>query len=57
MKRLTRPKDEYPCRIANCREIEHWIENMGGNYENMCENCPIQPIVNKLAEYEDKDYE
>ena len=57
MARLTREKDKFVCRIADCYKIESWIEDMDGDTSNMCDNCPIMPIVNKLAEYEDKEYE
>ena len=57
MERLTRQKDEYPCRIADCN-MEKYLESL--NVEDFslldyCTNCPIFPIVNKLAEYEDKE--
>lgn len=58
MARLTKPiTGKYTCSCANCDEIEAWIENMGGDISNMCVNCPIQALANKLAAYEDKEEE
>lgn len=45
------------CRCGNCDQIEEWIENMGGDIENMCDGCPIQAAMNKLADFEDKEEE
>ena len=56
MARMTRPKDEYECRIAGGCTIENWIlECTDGEliFDCLCDNCPVMPIVNKLAEYED----
>ena len=57
--RLTRKKDNYPCRIKNCY-IEDWVlEHIvkGELIGNLCNDCPIEPLVNKLAEYEDREEE
>ena len=55
MARLTRPMDEYECRIAGGCPIEDWLINKGYVIsEFICEDCPVKPIVNNLAEYEDK---
>lgn len=61
MSRLTREKDEYRCRIKECC-MEEWVEELTGvtsyNWETssefMCDNCPLEKYVNKLAEYEDE---
>ena len=61
--RLTREKDEYECRIASCF-AEDWIEEITGitiyNWKsdtNVCDNCPFEKYINKLAEFEDKEEE
>lgn len=56
--RLTRVKDEYPCRIKEC-EAEDWIEELTGcsayNFDGtICDNCPFEKYINKLAECEDE---
>lgn len=53
MKRMTRQKDEYECRIANGCPIEDWSTDQTG-YPLTCDDCPIMKYINKLAEYEDK---
>lgn len=57
MERMTRPKDKYECRIAGGCPIEGWMMECieGELVRNPCDECPIMPIVNKLAEYEDKE--
>lgn len=56
--RLTRVKDQYPCRIKDC-DAEEWIEELTGcssynfNSAIICDNCPFEKYINKLAEYED----
>lgn len=56
MIRLTRPKDNYPCRIAGGCRAELWIAELGGDPNDIvCTNCPFEEIINKLAEYEDKE--
>lgn len=56
MERLTRPYDEYECRLKNCN-LEEWMKSIYGEYPdfeiNICDNCPVIIIANKLAEYED----
>lgn len=59
--RLTREKDEYECRIASCL-VEDWIEEITGitiynwkSDKNVCDNCPFEKYINKLAEFEDKE--
>lgn len=54
MARLTQQR-KIECRCGNCDEIEAWIEDMGGDTAHMCINCPVQVLVNKLAEYEDEE--
>lgn len=59
--RLTREKDEFPCRIGDRCLAESWIENITGlsiydwpsDTNNVCEKCPFEKYINKLAEYED----
>ncbi len=56
MVRLTRVKDQYPCRIAGGCPAESWIESLGYDLDKMgemCNNCPFEKYINKLAEYED----
>lgn len=55
--RLTRVKDQYPCRVKDC-DAEEWIEELTGcsSYSfdgTICDNCPFEKYINKLAEYED----
>lgn len=61
--RLTRERDEYECRIASCF-AEEWIEKVTGitvyNWSSdgiICNSCPFKSLVNKLAEFEDKEGE
>lgn len=56
LERLTRVKDEYECRIKDC-PAEDWMFDLYGYYSEsvICDDCPFLPIVNKLAEYEDKE--
>lgn len=58
MARLTRPKDNWECRIALGCPIEDWItENLGISLhmlkEDVCIHCPCMKYINKLAAYED----
>lgn len=56
MKRFTRPKDNWECRIKDCHMEDYLINEFDiptENY-NFCENCPFEELVNKLAELEDK---
>lgn len=52
--RMTRVKDNWPCRINECM-AEEWMRDLYGEYseESICENCPFEDIVNRLAELED----
>lgn len=54
MERLTRRKDQYPCRMAGECPAGEWITDLGGNGSNSCDNCPFEKYINALAEYEDK---
>lgn len=54
MERMTRVKDKWPCRINNC-EAEDWIIDHGGEPDGMCDDCPFEQYINKLAEYEDNE--
>ena len=49
MDRMTRHKDEWPCRIDKC-EAENWVLEIQDDY---CSTCPFEKYINKLAEYED----
>ena len=56
--RLTRVKDDFPCRIKGC-EIEDWLIDLYGDLPvnaDVCANCPVMKICNKLAAYEDKEF-
>ena len=53
MKRLTRPIDIYPCRMADGCPVEKWIMDLGGDISNVCISCPIEEYINTLAMYED----
>ena len=58
MARLTRKKDQYPCRIAGGCPVEDWLIDSGAILDDstrLCDNCPIEKYINKLAEYEDKE--
>ena len=62
MERLTRPIDEYPCRLKDVCGAEKWIEEVSGysmyNWKSevaVCENCPFEKIINRLGELEDKE--
>lgn len=52
--RMTRVKDNWPCRINGCL-AEEWMRDLYEEYpdESVCENCPFEEIVNHLAELED----
>ena len=54
--RLTRKKDEYECRITDCH-AEEWMKELYGDFppESLCDNCPFEIFINKLAEFEDKE--
>lgn len=60
MTRLTRKKDNYPCRIKECK-AEKWMNSFSfyGYYleHSPCRDCPFEEIVNKLGEYEDLEEE
>lgn len=53
MVRLTRKKDQYPCRIADGCPGDIWIEEHGGDSDGICEDCPFEKYINALAKYED----
>lgn len=60
MKRLTNRSDKNPCRIIDCW-AEEWIANLTGTTfsnwnsdEDVCDNCPFEKYINRLAEYEDE---
>ena len=52
--RLTRVKDEYECRVNGC-PAEDWMRDLYGEYPNgdICEYCPFEKYINKLADFED----
>ena len=53
MKRLTRPVDIYPCRMADGCIIEDWVIDLGGDASDICSSCPMMKYINTLAMYED----
>lgn len=60
MKRLTRHLDEFPCRLAESCQAEEWMRSLYKEYPpeammTVCDNCPFETIINRLAEYEDQD--
>lgn len=57
MDRMTRTLDNFPCRIKNCPMENYLIDEFDIPTENysICDNCPFEKIVNKLAELEDKE--
>ena len=59
MKRLTRVKDKYECRIAGGCPVEDWMYDLYDTpipmNKNECDKCPFEVYINKLAEYEDKE--
>lgn len=60
MKRLTRPIDNFPCRLAGPCVAEDWMKNIYNEYpplkgKSICDNCPFETIINRLAEYEDQE--
>ena len=56
--RLTKSEKSYifPCRINGCI-AEEWMWDLYGCYpkNDICDECPFMKIINKLAEYEDKE--
>lgn len=54
MARLTRKKDQYPCRMAGGCPADEWIIKHGGNPDNSCNDCPFEKYINALADYEDE---
>ena len=55
MSRMTRPKDNWDCRIRECR-AEEWMGDLFGHYpraDDICSNCPFFEHIKRLAEYED----
>lgn len=60
MNRMTVPHKDYHCRVNEC-EAEEWMERITGfsiygwkSDENICDNCPFEAYVNRLAEFEDE---
>lgn len=60
MRRLTHRSDKNPCRIIDCL-AEDWIVNLTGttfsnwnSNEDVCDNCPFEKYINRLAEFEDE---
>lgn len=57
--RLTRRKDDWPCRMNICT-AEDWIEEITGTSEynwsnsDFCSSCPFMQYINRLAELEDE---
>lgn len=66
MGRLTIEEKDCGCRVGHCNMEEYICELLGISYtelifkmvkNSVCENCPLEPIANKLAEYEDEKYD
>lgn len=57
--RLTRVKDDYECRVSGGCSAEDWMFDFYGEYPegDICESCPFEKYINKLAEIEDKQGE
>ena len=57
MRRLTRRKDENECRINKCRAEEWMADLYHGEYPylDICDNCPFEEYINRLAEMEDME--
>lgn len=60
MERLTRKKDNYPCRLAGGCMAEEWMVScyhgeVGYPEGVVCDTCPFMKYINTLAEYEDKE--
>lgn len=60
MERLTRAKDNFPCRLASTCYAEDWIEKTTGvtsyNWNSdfsECDYCPFEEIINHLGTLED----
>lgn len=54
MERLTRHADEFPCRIKENCLAEEWFYKKYSEYPDyICDGCPFQAVINKLAWYED----
>lgn len=55
MKRLTRKKDKYECRILTC-PAEEWMHSLYDRYslKDVCNDCPFMIYINALAELEDE---
>ena len=53
--RMTRVKDNYPCRLKGGCIAEEWMNDLYGNYpdESPCDHCPFEEIINHLGELED----
>lgn len=57
MERLTRPHDNFECRLKDCY-AEDWMMNLYDNEypsssTEMCDSCPFMAIVNRLGLIED----
>ena len=59
MSRLTREKDQWECRVLGGCQIEEYIARCANveveDVADVCIDCPLMPIVNALAEYEDRE--
>ena len=57
MNRLTRPLDQWPCRLAKACTAEEWFYDhldLGDSFNgDLCEDCPFMEIINRLGFYED----
>lgn len=59
MKRFTRHIDEYSCRLAGKCPAEEWMYYLYDRYsdKNVCDTCPFEKYINRLAELEDENEE
>lgn len=62
MARLTRKKDQFPCRLgrADTQACEDFITSATGCkvmdiVDDFCQFCPFEKYINKLAKYEDME--
>ena len=54
MRKYTRVKDEFECRLAGGCPAEDWILDHNGDIDDVCADCPFMEMINELADYEDK---
>lgn len=58
MERLTNRSKKFECRIERCY-AEKWMREVYGEYPSLnrgvCDKCPFIKIINRLADYEDRE--